>query len=52
MTRNRPFKARNCAGAAIEFIENAVMLYNGQYFRKGTKRALEELRQLGLPFDP
>ena len=28
------------------------MLYNGQYFRKGTKRALEELRQLGLPFDP
>ncbi len=52
MTRNRPFKARNCAGAAIEFIENAVMLYNGQYFRKGTKRALEKLRQLGLPFDP
>lgn len=44
-------KARSCAGAAIEFIENAVMLYNGQYFRKGTKRALEELRQLGLPFD-
>ena len=31
-------KARSCAGAAIEFIENAVMLYNGQYFRKGTKR--------------
>ena len=36
-------KARSCAGAAIEFIENAVMLYNGQYFRKGTKRALDEL---------
>ena len=45
-------KARSCAGAAIEFIENAVMLYNGQYFRKGTKRALDELKQLGLPFDP
>ena len=44
-------KVRSCAGAAIEFIENAVMLYNGQYFRKGTKRALEELRQLQLPFD-
>ena len=44
-------KARSCAGAAIEFIENAIMLYNGQYFRKGTKRALAELRQLGLPFD-
>ena len=44
-------KARSCAGAAIEFIENAVMLYNGQYFRKGTKRTLDELKQLGLPFD-
>ena len=44
-------KARSCAGAAIEFIENAVMLYNGQYFRKGTKRALDELKQLKLPFD-
>ena len=44
-------KVRSCAGAAIEFIENAVMLYNGQYFRKGTKRALEEIRQLKLPFD-
>ena len=44
-------KARSCAGAAIMFIENAVMLYNGQYFRKGTKRTLDELKQLGLPFD-
>ena len=44
-------KARSCAGAAITFIENAVMLYNGQYFRKGTKRTLDELKQLGLPFD-
>ena len=44
-------KARSCAGAAITFIENAVMLYNCQYFRKGTKRTLDELKQLGLPFD-
>lgn len=44
-------KVRSCAGMAIEFIENAVMLHNGQYFRKGTKRALDELRQLRLPFD-
>ena len=44
-------KVRSYAGVAIEFIENAVMLYNGQYFRKGTKRALDELRQLKLPFD-
>lgn len=44
-------KTRSCAGAAIEFIENAVMLHNGRYFRRGTKRALDELKQLGLHFD-
>ena len=44
-------KVRSCAGATIEFIEDAVMLYDGQYFRKGTKRAFDELRQLKLPFD-
>ena len=45
-------KVRSCAGAAIMFIEDAVMLYNGRYFRKGTKRTFDELRQLDLPFDP
>ena len=44
-------KARSSAGAAIELIENAVMLHNGRHFRKGTKRALDELKQLGFPFD-
>lgn len=44
-------KVRSCAGAAISFIEDAVMLYNGKYFRKGTKQTLYELRQLELPFD-
>ena len=44
-------QVRGCAGAAIMFIEDAVMLYNGQYFRKGTKRTFDELRQLDLPFD-
>ncbi len=44
-------KVRSCAGIAIEFIENAVMLYNGQYFKKGTKRTFDELRLLKLPFD-
>ncbi len=44
-------KARSCAGAAIELIENAVMLHNGRYFRKGAKRALDELKQFGLPFN-
>ena len=44
-------KVRSCAGAAIGFIEDAVMLYNGQYFRRGTKRTFDELKQLKLPFD-
>ncbi len=44
-------KVRCCAGIAVEFIENAVMLYNGQYFKKGTKRTFDELRMLRLPFD-
>ena len=44
-------KVRSCAGLAIEFIENAVMLYHGQYFKKGTKRTFDELRLLNLPFD-
>ena len=44
-------KVRSCAGVTIEFIEDAVMLYNGQYFKKGTKRTFDELRQLNLPFD-
>lgn len=44
-------KVRGFAGAAIVCIEDAVMLYNGQYFRKGTKRAFDELRQLNIPFD-
>ena len=44
-------KVRSCSGAVIEYIEDAVMLYNGLYFRKGTKRTFDELRQLKLPFD-
>ena len=44
-------KVRSSAGAVINYIEDAVMLYNGQYFRKGTKRTFDELRQLELPFD-
>ena len=43
-------KVRSCAGVAIMFIEDAVTLYNGRYFRRGTKRTLDELRQLALPF--
>ncbi len=42
---------RSSAGAAVELIENAVMLYNGRYFKKGTKRAFDELSLIKLPFD-
>ncbi len=44
-------KVRSSAGAAVELIENAVMLYNGRYFKKGTKRTFDELNQIKLPFD-
>lgn len=44
-------KVRSCAGIAIELIENALMLYHGRYFKKGTKRTFEELGLLNLPFD-
>lgn len=44
-------KVRSCAGIAIGLIENAVMLYHGRYFKKGTKHTFEELRLLKLPFD-
>lgn len=42
---------RCCAGIAIEFIENAVMLHHGRYFKKGTKCTFEELNLLNLPFN-
>lgn len=44
-------KVRSCAGIAIEYLENAVMLYHGLYFKKGTKHTFEELGLLSLPFD-
>ena len=39
-------KVRECAGAVIMLIEDAVMLYKGWYFRKATKRTFDELKQL------
>ena len=44
-------KVRSCAGEVIVHLEDAVMLYNGQYFRKGIKRTFDELGQLHIPFD-
>ncbi len=38
------------AGAAIYYVLDAVMLYHGQYFRKGVKRTFEELESLNLTF--
>ena len=43
-------RARTFAGAVIYHLLNALMLYNGRYFRKGVKRTFEEIDELGLPF--
>ncbi|MBQ3178409.1 MAG: nucleotidyltransferase domain-containing protein [Clostridia bacterium] len=42
--------ARIAAGCCIQLLLDAVMLYHGAYFRRGTKRTFEELEQLHLPF--
>lgn len=44
-------KVRTCAGAAIHYLLDALMLHHGQYFRLGVKRTFEELSPLSLPFD-
>lgn len=44
-------KVRTCAGAAIHYLLDAMMLHHGQYFRLGVKRTFEELSPLSLPFD-
>lgn len=41
---------RLCAGAAIHFLLDSLMLYHGEYFKKGVKRTFQELGQLSLPF--
>ncbi len=43
-------KVRICAGEVIVLLSDAVMLYHGCYFKRGTKRTLDELSQ--LPLDP
>ena len=42
---------RTAAGAVINSLLDAVMLYHGRYFRKGVKRTFEELEPLPIPFD-
>ena len=44
-------KVRTCAGAAIHYLLDALMLHHGQYFRLGVKRTFEELSPLSLPLD-
>ena len=44
-------RARAFAGGVLYFVLNAVMLFHGQYFRKGVKRTFEEITALALPFD-
>ena len=42
---------RTIASDVILYTLNAVMLYNGTYFRRGVKRTFEEVAGLNLPFD-
>ena len=42
---------RTAVGEGILYMMDALMLYHGRYFKKGTKRAFEELDTLELPFD-
>lgn len=44
-------QARVFAGAALYYLTQAIMLNQGQYFRKGVKHTLEEMEQLPLSFD-
>ena len=44
-------QVRFCAGGVLYDLLDAVMLFNGTYFRKGVKRTFEELTALNLPFD-
>jgi len=43
-------EARIAAGCCIRLLLDAVMLYHGNYFKRGNKRTFEELQQLNLPF--
>lgn len=43
---------RAAAAELLYDLTDALMLSRGAYFRRGTKRTFEELRALGLPFDP
>jgi len=43
-------KVRVCAGEIIVLLTDAVMLYHGSYFKRGTKMTFDELSQ--LPLDP
>ena len=42
---------RTCMAEVIYHILNAIMLFNGSYFKRGTKRTFDEVSELKLPFD-
>lgn len=44
-------EARISAGAALNYLFEALMLFGGLYFKKGVKRNFNELSLLNLPFD-
>ena len=44
-------EARLHAAGVIQYLMEALMLGSGHYFRKGVKRAFEELAEAGIPLD-
>ena len=49
MTAETMAVKRTASAYVISTLLDAVMLFNGRYFRKGTKRTFEELQGLSLP---
>ena len=51
ITENSDSSVRKYSAAVISCILDAVILWNGRYFKRGVKRTFEELAELKLPFD-
>ena len=48
---NSMSQVRTYVAETIGYLLDAIMLFNGRYWRKGVKRTFEELQPLQLPFD-
>ena len=51
ITEDSVSSVRKYSAAVISCILDAVILWNGRYFKRGVKRTFEELAELKLPFD-